>query len=75
MSSQCRFADCTHIHEKGCAVIEAVENGTIDESRYNNFIKIQKESNFYSMSYLEKRKKDKQFGKMYKSVMKNNRKK
>lgn len=73
--SQCRFKDCTHTHEKGCAVIEAVEKGIIDEDRYNNFLKIQKESAYYDMSYLEKRKKDKIFGKMVKNYKKSIRKK
>jgi ribosome biogenesis GTPase len=75
LSKQCRFTDCSHVHEKGCAVIEAVQNGHIDEARYNNFMKIQKESKFYEMSYLEKRQRDKQFSKMVKRVMKEHRKK
>ena len=74
-SSQCRFKDCTHTHEEGCAVKEAVKQGVIDEDRYNNFLKIQKESEYYEMSYLEKRKKDKTFGKMVKNYKKSIRKK
>ncbi len=66
-SSQCRFKDCTHIHEEGCAVKEAVEQSVINEDRYNNFLKIWKESEFYEMSYLEKRKRDKTFSKMVKT--------
>jgi ribosome biogenesis GTPase len=72
---QCRFNDCTHISEEGCAVIEAVKQGTIDEDRYQNFLKIQKESEYYGMSYLDKRKKDKAFGKMIKDFKKSVRKK
>lgn len=74
-SSQCRFKDCTHTHEEGCAVKEAVEKGRIDEDRYNNFLKIQKESEYFQMSYLEKRNKDKTFGKMLKKYKKSIRKK
>jgi len=74
-SSQCRFKDCTHTHEKGCAVKKAVEQGIIEKDRYNNFLKIQKESAFYEMSYLEKRNKDKSFGKMIKNYKKITRKK
>ncbi|UCE08739.1 MAG: ribosome small subunit-dependent GTPase A [bacterium] len=74
-SSQCRFKDCTHTHEEGCALKEAVEQGIIDEDRYNNFLKIQKESAYYDMSYLEKRTKDKSFGKMLKNYKKLIRKK
>ena len=36
LQDRCRFANCTHSHEPGCAVIEAVGNGSIDEERYSN---------------------------------------
>jgi ribosome biogenesis GTPase / thiamine phosphate phosphatase len=36
----CRFGDCTHLHEPGCAVREAVESGTIAQSRYASYAKI-----------------------------------
>jgi len=71
---KCRFRDCTHSHEEGCAVIEAVKNGEIEESRYRNFLKLKRESEFYEMSYQEKRKKDKSFGKMIKNYKKNTKK-
>lgn len=74
-SSQCRFNNCTHTHEKGCAVIGAVEQGLIEEARYRNFLRLQKEAAFYEMSYLDKRKRDKAFGKMVKSLKKRIRKK
>jgi ribosome biogenesis GTPase len=37
---QCRFSNCTHTHEPGCAVKEAVERGDIAPSRYRNYISI-----------------------------------
>ncbi len=67
----CKFNDCTHTVEKGCAVLEALESGELDEERYNNFIKLKKESAYYERSYLEHRKRDKEFGKMVKSILKN----
>ena len=36
----CRFATCTHRHEPGCAVKEAVENGEISSERYQNYLNI-----------------------------------
>ncbi len=36
----CKYYNCTHVHEPGCAVIEAVENGDISESRYQNYLGI-----------------------------------
>ncbi|MCP3873712.1 MAG: ribosome small subunit-dependent GTPase A [Desulfobacteraceae bacterium] len=70
LSNHCQFNDCNHVNEKGCAVIEAVENGQVPEKRYQNYIKMKKESAYYEMSYLEKKQKDKQFGKLCKTVMK-----
>lgn len=72
---KCRFKDCTHIHEPGCAVRKAVEQGEISSDRYNNYLKIQKEAAYYEMTYVEKRQKDKEFGKMIKNVKKTMRKK
>ncbi len=66
----CRFRDCTHTHEEGCAILQAVTDGEIDEDRYMNYLKLKKEADFYSMSYLERRKKDKSFGKMKKNYYK-----
>lgn len=70
LSRQCRFNNCTHIREDGCAILSALEDGIISEDRYRNYIKLYRESQYYEMSYLEKRQKDKQFGKMVKTVMK-----
>ena len=70
LSKQCQFSDCTHVTEKGCAVLSALKRGEISEKRYQNYIKLKKESIFNEMSYLEKKQKDKQFGKMCKMVKK-----
>lgn len=70
LSEECLFNDCTHVGEKGCAVLDAVGKGLLSAARYKNYIKMIKESTYNDMSYLEKRKKDKQFGKLCKTVMK-----
>lgn len=67
LASHCRFSDCSHIHEQGCAVLEVVRSGNIDEDRYRNFLKLKKETEFLDMSYRDKRKKDRAFGKMVKN--------
>lgn len=70
LSDQCRYKDCTHTVEAGCAVLEAVERGEISEERYQNFLKLYKESKYNEMSYVEKRQKDKKWGKFFNSAMK-----
>jgi len=74
-ATHCRFNDCTHTSEPGCAVLEAVNNKQIDAGRYQNYIKLQKESSFYEMSQTEKRHREKKFGKMTKSVLKQRKRK
>ena len=70
LSANCRYANCSHEHEPGCAVRAAVENGELPEERYSNYLKLKKESEYYEMSYLDKRKKDKAFGRFIKSAKK-----
>jgi len=73
-SGNCRFADCTHTEEPGCAVLLAVENGILSEDRYQSYIKLRKETEFHDLSYAEKRSKDKSFGRFIKSAKKSLRK-
>ena len=70
LSNQCRYNDCSHTQEQGCSILAALKDGIISQERYQNFIELNKESAFYEMSYLEKKRKDKKFGKFVKSVMK-----
>jgi ribosome biogenesis GTPase len=73
ISSSCKFPDCKHINEPGCAVIEALNNGSLDKDSYDNFQKLQKEQERFQTSVSEKRKKDKAFGKMIKNYYKGNK--
>jgi ribosome biogenesis GTPase / thiamine phosphate phosphatase len=75
LSGDCRFNDCTHTTETGCAILMAMEGGGLSPERYKSYMKLRKESEFHQMSYFEKRKKDKQFGRMIKTVKKQMRKK
>jgi len=74
LAEDCQFNDCTHDREKGCAILDAIEKGLLSTDRYQNYIKMNKESAYNEMSYLEKGKKDKQFGKHIKTVMKHKKK-
>lgn len=70
LSENCRYQNCSHEHESGCAVRAAVESGELSEDRYSSYIKLKKESEYYEISYLDKRKKDKAFGRFIKSAKK-----
>jgi ribosome biogenesis GTPase len=70
LARNCNFKDCSHTNETGCSVIEAVENGEIDESSYENYLKMEREKAHFESSVVERRKKDKVFGKMMKNYKK-----
>jgi ribosome biogenesis GTPase len=72
-AARCRFPDCTHIHEPGCAVIAALERGELGADRYESYLKLRKEAAFQQMSYIEKRRKDRDFGRMAKVILKGKR--
>lgn len=71
LSSHCRYRDCRHTGEPGCAVVEAVAAGELSQEHLDNYLKLRDESSFHQMSQAEKRKKDRDFGKHIKSVKKN----
>lgn len=48
ISKRCSFRDCTHTHEKNCAIIEAVEKGEISAGRYENYLRLLKEIDYQS---------------------------
>jgi ribosome biogenesis GTPase len=77
LSEQCRFKDCTHTTEQGCAVLEAIEKGELDENSYENYLKMEREKEHFESTIAERRKRDKQFGKIlkdyYKKDIKQNR--
>ncbi len=66
----CRFRDCTHTSEIGCAVIDAVEKGEIDRDSYENYIKMGEEEAYFESSVVERKKKDKNLGKLIKNYKK-----
>ncbi len=70
----CKFKDCTHTTEAGCAVLAAVETGEIDKGAYESYLKMGKEQAHFESSAAERRKKDKDFGRMLKNYAKTNKK-
>jgi ribosome biogenesis GTPase len=69
LSENCKYADCTHTHESGCAVLKAVETKNLDKDKYLNYIKLKKEAEYYEMSNIEKRGKDRKFGQFVKKSL------
>ncbi|MCX6236252.1 MAG: ribosome small subunit-dependent GTPase A [Bacteroidia bacterium] len=75
LAQNCKFKDCTHTLESGCSILEAVENGELDKASYENFLKMEREKAHFESTIVEKRKKDKEFGKMMKNYKKDMKKK
>ena len=69
LAERCRFADCTHASEPGCAVRAAVESGDLDEERLRRYRKLQAEDRRNTETLAERRARDRKFGKMVRSVM------
>jgi len=74
LSQYCKFKDCTHTNEVGCAIIEAVEKGEMDQSSYGNYLKMEREKAHFESTVAERRVKDKEFGKMVKNFKKDMKK-
>ena len=62
-SLQCKFNDCTHTNEPGCAVRKAIEDGILSEERLNDYLKLQKESKYSLLDakQIEKKKMQEMF--------------
>ncbi|HAN78831.1 MAG TPA: ribosome small subunit-dependent GTPase A [Bacteroidales bacterium] len=69
LAGQCKFQNCTHTSEKGCAVIAAIKNNELNERTFENYKKLERERTRLEASIEEKRKTDRQFGKMCKQIM------
>ncbi len=75
LSTECRFNDCTHMHEPGCAVIRAVEDGTITRNRYDSFIKLAREQDYHAAMAekqvrLKRKEKERKLSKEQKKITK-----
>ena len=69
LATHCRFADCAHDAEPGCAVRKAIEDDVLDAERLRRYKKLQSEDRRNTETLAERRSRDKNFGKMVKSVM------
>ena len=69
LASSCRFSDCRHESEPGCAVRAAVESGDISERRLRNYRQLLRENERNSASIAERRSQGRAFAKVVKEVM------
>lgn len=67
LALECRFRDCTHTEEAGCAVLSALEDGRLPRETYSNWIRMEKEREHFESSLAQRRRKDRAFGKMLKN--------
>jgi ribosome biogenesis GTPase len=68
LAAQCRFADCQHESEPGCAVRAALEDNRLDARRLANYKKLLRENALATTSLAEKRAQGRSFAKMVKEV-------
>ncbi|GJM28980.1 MAG: putative ribosome biogenesis GTPase RsgA [Cyclobacteriaceae bacterium] len=68
LSKLCKFNNCSHLDEVGCAVLEALEAGKLSSDVYDNYQKLQREQAHFARTVAEKRKKGKAQGKLYKAI-------
>ncbi len=73
IADQCRFSDCQHQSEPGCAIQAALAAGDIDERRLNNYFKLMREQARNGASLAELRSQSKALGKMYRNVQSESR--
>lgn len=69
LAELCRFSDCQHDNEPGCAIQKAISSGDIDQTRLLRWRKLVREDAFNSASIAERRASDKALGRFYKSVI------
>jgi len=71
--AQCRYSDCQHQTEPGCAVLAALDTAQIDQRRLSNYLKLMREQAHNSASLAEKRARDRSLSRFYRSVQNESR--
>lgn len=68
LAGRCRFADCAHESEPGCAVRDAISSGALEPERLERFRKLQREEAWNSEAIHERRARERRFGKMVRAT-------
>ncbi len=75
LTKQCRFSDCKHIVEPGCAILEAIKNGNLEEARLNRWRKLIAEEASNSTNLAQRKTKEKKQGRTFHQTRKKQNKK
>jgi ribosome biogenesis GTPase len=67
---RCKFRDCTHRADVGCAVEAAIADGSLSQRRFENYLKLQREARHAQQNVRERREAERKFGKMHKALKK-----
>ena len=70
LAARCRFTDCRHETEPGCAILTAIDTASLDPTRLARWRKLKAEDAFNIASLAERREKDRAFGKLVRSALK-----
>jgi ribosome biogenesis GTPase len=73
IAALCRFSNCNHDGDAGCAVMAAIESGELDQRRFANFQKLSAEQAHNSRSLAERRERDRKMGRIGKSILESKR--
>lgn len=69
LAPQCRFPDCIHVNEPGCAVLDALSSGNLEPTIYDNYIKQMKEQRRFEITAEDRKRMNKQSGRMIKEAV------
>jgi ribosome biogenesis GTPase len=73
LARHCKFRDCRHQRDVGCAVLAAITAGTLSERRLTNYLKLQREAQHATQSVFERREASRRFGRMHKVLQEQHR--
>lgn len=73
LMGKCKFHDCTHTSEPGCAVLNAIASGDLDIGTYNSYLKLKREAMHFNETTYERRERERQFHRMVKEVIREKR--
>lgn len=69
LAAECKFSNCAHDTEPGCAVKAALENGSLEQARFDRWQKLRREDHYNSETIAAARARQKSFGRVVKEAM------